>query len=306
MKKYVLGGLIGLYALTGCAKLENESFQNDKSGFPVKYTISMSKEILPFIETKAAPPLNIQEPIETRNNGNDLYNRIDYLVFLADEDNQLLKHITYQTDDLDFGIVYDTLPAGNYNLCFIAHSSKDMTIEGQIAQFQDISDTFHHYKTLTVSPGNEITEEITLQRVVGKIEFQATDPVPADGKNFKMTITSPADKLDLTTGYGLTDDYPLIYDHTFTSEERGTTETTHGFLTFITNPGSMLTAHLISYDQQGEILRERLVEEISPIANRITRYKGTLYTPQNSDETFNILIWNNGLWEKVDEQPLPE
>ena len=33
MKKYVLGGLIGLYALTGCAKLENESFQNDKSGF---------------------------------------------------------------------------------------------------------------------------------------------------------------------------------------------------------------------------------------------------------------------------------
>lgn len=307
MKRFALWGMTALFALTGCARLENENILDNEPKFPVKFTINMSKEVLPFTQTKAAPPLDVREPVmETRADGSELYDRIDYLVYLPDEGNQLLKQVTYTTEDLDFGMVYDSLPAGNYALCFIAHSSDDMTIDGYTARFGELSDTFHHYKTLSVSPGNEITEDITLQRVVGKVEFQATDQVPDDGKNFLMTVTTPASTLDLTTGYGLTDDSPLTYDHTFTAEERGTSGTTHGFLTFITNPGSMLSARLISYDQAGEILRERLVEEISPIANRIIRYKGTLYTPQNSDEVFNILIWNNGLWEDVDERPLPD
>ena len=306
MKMFILGGLIGLYALTSCAKLENESFSSSEKRYPLRFSIDMNKEVLPFAMTKAAPPLDMEEPIATRQGDEDLYDRIDYLVFQADEGNMLVKHKTYLKTDLDFGMVYDTLSAGNYNFCFLAHSSEEMTVEGQNAHFEDMSDTFHATMNLTIVPGEQTAEDVVLERVVSRIEFQATDPVPEEGKNFQMTITSPASTLGLLTGEGTTDQESLVYEHSFTDEERGVSGTTHGFFTFVPNPPFALSAKLVSNDQSDEVLRERQVEDITPVANQIIRYKGALYSPQSANHSFTIQIWNDGAWGEPHEIDLED
>ena len=56
-------------------------------------------------------------------------------------------------------------------------------------------------------------------------------------------------------------------------------------------------------------MRKRTVTGITPIANKIIRYTGILYTPPKPDETentFNLIIGNNGKWDELEDNELPE
>jgi hypothetical protein len=56
-------------------------------------------------------------------------------------------------------------------------------------------------------------------------------------------------------------------------------------------------------------MRRRIVSDILPIANKVIRYTGILYTPPKPDEsenTFNLIIDNNGEWSEPEEKELPE
>ena len=312
MKKIGLQAIACLLCICGCEKASHEIPQPEGSLIPVQFTIDLQQEVLPFPLTRAMPPLDIPEPkITDKDNGeepasDELYDRIEYIVYHADDPENPLKHRQFTPDDPDFSIIYDSLPPGDYHLCFLAHSDKGIEISGHTARFRKVSDAFHLFLSQTIHAEERINKDIVLNRIVGKIEFRSTDTIPPNQERFRIEVSGYQDQIDLHTGEGIAEESSYIQTDTFAPTDRGKKPYTHSFFTFIPQAGGKLSASLAAYDTDNEITREREVEDISPIANRMIRYTGILYTPKVSDDTFTLDILDAGRWEEPIEKPLKE
>ncbi|WP_297907532.1 FimB/Mfa2 family fimbrial subunit [uncultured Parabacteroides sp.] len=319
MEKKDLWAIACLFCFCCCGGTEKEiliPIPQEKL-LPVQFTIDLQKEVLPFPETKSIPKLDIPEPIpqnpdtEEDPSGPDidpenLYNRIDYIVYQSGSPDILVKHKQFTPQDPDFTIVYDSLPSGNYRICFLAHSDKDISVSGQTALFNKVSDTFHLFLSQKVQAGESVIKNITLQRIVGKIEFISTDTIPKDLKSFTMNISGYQNKVDLTTGNGISQNTPYTQSYTFKDSDTGRAKIPHSFFTFIPTPESSLKVRLTAKNRIDEITRERDINDIFPLANHIIRYTGILYTPRESDDTFTLDILNDGKWSGSSDKDLED
>ena len=179
-------------------------------------------------------------------------------------------------------------------------------MSGQTALFSKVSDTFHLFLTQEVQTGERIIKDITLQRIVGKIEFISTDAVPKNLKSFTINVSNYQNKIDLTTGNGISQNTPYTQTDTFNDSDIGKTNFSHSFFTFIPAPEFMLKAHLSAKNQINEVTREREVNDILPLINHIIRYTGILYTPKESDDTFTLDILNGGKWDSPIDKDLKD
>ena len=118
--------------------------------------------------------------------------------------------------------------------------------------------------------------------------------------------TQAANQLDITTGLGLKTLEKQTFSYVFKSEDIGIVNKTHSFYTFIPGIDYKIAAHLSAIDQSNELIRERQIDNILPEQNKIIRYKGRLYSHSESDDTFQISIFNNGEWGEEKEEELPE
>ena len=134
----------------------------------------------------------------------------------------------------------------------------------------------------------------------------ATDSVSDRLKQFDMEINGISDQLDITTGQGVKTPDKQILSHTFKDNEIGTVNKIHSFYTFIPATDNKIAVHLSSIAKDGEPIRERQIDNIIPEKNKIIRYKGRLYSRSDSDDTFQLSIYNNGKWEMTTDIELPE
>ncbi|WP_455620975.1 FimB/Mfa2 family fimbrial subunit [Parabacteroides sp.] len=319
MKKKELVAIACLLCFCCCNRTEKEIPSPDlqEKSSPIQFTIDLQKEVLPFPVTKSIPELNIPEPIPQNPDAEEdpstpdidpdnLYNRIDYIVYQSGTPDILIKHKQFTPQDPDFTIIYDSLPAGNYHICFLAHSDKNVSVSGQTALFNKVSDTFHFFLTQEVQAGERLIKDITLQRIVSKIEFIATDAVPKDLKSFTIDVSNYQNEIDLTTGKGISQNTPYTQTDIFSSSDIGKTKFSHSFFTFVPAAEHMLKARLTAKDQIDEVTREREENNIQPIMNRIIRYTGILYTPKVSDDTFTLDILNGGKWDSPIDKDLKD
>ena len=305
-----------LVLLCGCDREQMELPIPDvkEEVIPVQFTIDLRKEILPFPGTKSIPPLDIPEPTPARPasegeatpDPEELYNRIDYIVYDDEQPDTPLKRKQFTPQDADFTIVYDSLPAGNYHICFLAHQDPNIVIDGRTATFDNVYDTFHLYHPIAIQAGEQIIEDITLRRIVSKIEFVASDAVSAEAKQFTINVDGYPNQIDLSTGEGTAVHIPYQQTYLFKSEDVGKSGLSHAFFTFVPVSSATLSARLTTLDQQDEIRREREVPDIQPLANYIIRYTGILYTPKTSDDTFTLDIVNDGAWEETIDKEIEE
>lgn len=141
MKKNELVAIACLLCFCCCNGTEKEvpnpDLQEELS--PIQFTIDLQKEVLPFPVTKSIPELNIPEPIPQNPDAEEdpstpdidpdnLYNRIDYIVYQSGKPDILVKHKQFTPQDPDFTIIYDSLPSGDYHICFLAHSDKNISV----------------------------------------------------------------------------------------------------------------------------------------------------------------------------------
>ncbi|WP_455634579.1 FimB/Mfa2 family fimbrial subunit [Parabacteroides sp.] len=319
MKKRELGAIACLLCFCCCSGTEKEITIPDQPEklSPIQFTIELQKEVVSFPGTKSIPELNIPEPVAQNPNAEEdpstpdidpdnLYNRIDYIVYQSGTPDILVKHKQFTPQDPDFTIIYDSLPAGNYHICFLAHSDKNVSVSGQTALFDKVSDTFHFFLTQEVQAGERLIKDITLQRIVSKIEFIATDAVPKDLKSFTIDVSNYQNEIDLTTGKGISQNTPYTQTDIFSSSDIGKTKFSHSFFTFVPAPEQMLKARLTAKDQIDEVTRAREESNIQPIMNRIIRYTGILYTPKVSDDTFTLDILNGGEWDSPIDKDLTD
>lgn len=319
MKHPKVQAIICLLCLCSCSNMHDElsSLEPQATFFPIQFNIDLQREVLPFPATKSIPPLDIPEPVtknqeaevpptRPENGAGDLYQYIDYLVYKKDEPTVILKHKHFDLNDPDFTIVYDSLPKGEYNFCFLAHSEKDAVITGNTVEFPKVSDTFHLYFAQTIQPGEKVVKDVTLQRIISKIEFMATDIVPEDQKDFTMNVTGYQNKIDVSTGLGISSEVPYTSTYNFKESDIGKENFTHSFFTFVPSNEGKLSTNLISTNQNGERTRTRNISDIQPIMNRIIRYSGHLYIPPKSNDTFTVSTFNEGRWDDTIENNLTD
>ena len=315
MKKKDLYALACIICLAGCSSPASDEIEIVQNLFPVQFSIQLQKEVLPFSPTRSMPPNTIPEPEIPDEESSEkevggLCSRIEYVVFNQGKPDEPIRHLTYKIDSgEDFGIVYDTLPAGNYQVCFLAHSSKVTAFSENIFSFDEVSDTFYHSQSFITGENEASNEFVTLERIIGRIEFCASDPVPNDIETFELSVENYPERFNVRTGKGVisSDLYQLV--HQFTPKEKLQSNTSHSFFTFIPEGETKISATLISTDASNNVMRKRTVNNILPIRNKTIRYTGILYTPPKTDEpdnTFQLTIGNNGKWEETVENELPD
>lgn len=305
MRKNVIAAMAALLLFVGCDNQKETLSMNRDQLIPVVLSVSL-KEELDLFYTRAMPPYTIGEPVAKSEDSvdpaaegkeiNELCNRIVYQVFSGDEGDELLKtkQFVYGGDD-DFGIVYDSLPSGNYRIAIIAHSSENATVSGRTFSVEEISDTFHAVSFLSIDK-NEMIKDVELNRIVGKVEFLSSEVVPDNLGSFEMKVNRYTKELDVLTGNGIASPLSHQISHTFTASEIGNVGKPHSFLTFIPANSGTIEVELLTKDDKDVQIRQRIVRDILPVANRTVRYMGRLYTPLNSEDTITLLIKDDGRW----------
>lgn len=315
MKKKELCAVACLFWLAGCSDPASDEIEIVKNLFPVQFSVQLQKEVLPFSSTRSMPPNTVPEPTVPDGNNPDkelkeLCSAIEYLVYKKGDQLELVKHRTYHANtEPDFGIVYDTLPAGNYQIYLLAHQSQKATFSENAFSFDELSDSFYNGQELQLKEGDETNVDINLQRIVSRIEFKAADKIPEDIVRFEQAVSNHPDRLDILTGKGIVSSGPNDFSYEFKTEEKGQSGKIHSFYSFIPTGDEKISVTLTATGPDNQILRKRTVADIIPIANKIIRYTGILYTPPKPDETentFNLIIGNNGEWDEPEENELPE
>ncbi|OAV72983.1 hypothetical protein Barb6_00643 [Bacteroidales bacterium Barb6] len=294
MKKKDYLAFVCLFCLLGCSKPDINLMPEKK--FPVRFSLRLNTEVLPF--TRALPPDPPLDPDEVCEL-NELCNTMDYIVFKEEDTTTPIRNRKYDLSYVDFGIVYDHLSPGNYKVVFIAYTSCVTTLSGHVMTFDRLSDTFHSAFTLKIQSEESLTKDVSLNRIVGKIEFVATDVLPTEIMCLTAEITPYSKQLDVITGkstvpLGSTESYTMKYE--YSSKQKGKTNLLFEFLTFIPSSNEKFDVETRALTASSEIARQRNINGVTPLANRTIRYTGQLYTPAASDDTFDIEIEENGKW----------
>lgn len=309
MKTKELYTLACILCFICCSRPSVDEVEIVKNLYPVQFSVQLEKEELPF--SRSIPNDPPSEPTLPGSENQDkeledLCTQIEYVVFQEGETPSLLKHRKYTTTDTDFGIVYDTLPKGRYQVCFLGHNSKKTSLSGNTLSFDTVPDSFYNTQLIEINPDQQINNDISLQRIVSRIEFRATDVVPPNIGHFDMLIDNYPNKLNLLTGKGVIHTEKVLLSHLFSPKETGTEKISHFFHTFIPSNNETITVHLSAIDMNDLPLRERSVPGITPQMNKVIRYSGRLYSKTNSDDTFQLSVSGNGEWGGTEEEELPD
>lgn len=313
MKKYT-GWLLAIFPFlwVTCTHPSTDEIPTPVAMYPVQFSVRLTKEIVSFPSLRSIPSFSIPEPEpdpgnETEKELSDFCCRMDYLVYPVEKAGTPVKHLQLADGhDPDFGIVYDTLPAGKYRICFLTHSSKEVLLSGGKLTFGEVSDAFHSLLDMTVDGTGVMQEDITLERIVSRIDFRATDTVPAGAGRVELEVNHLVPSVNPLTGEGETSLETSLFSYAFQPEDIGKKNFVHSFFTFIPAGDQRLSVKITAYAQNGTILRQQEVVGITPYKNKIVRYSGKLYQAPDHDETFHISVSGNGEWDGIEDNELPD
>jgi hypothetical protein len=119
-----------------------------------------------------------------------------YYVFDPSQPGEPTIHrITQDSTSCDqFGMITDSLPAGHYIIAIVAGKKGLISQNGGDAQHTlagygslNWQDTFFYQAQIEV-PATSAIYDVTLHRIVGKLELQLLDSIPAEAKTIKMAV----------------------------------------------------------------------------------------------------------------------
>jgi hypothetical protein len=129
---------------------------------------------------------------------------LHYIVY--DNQDNTLEDVVQDSTMSNFGIITDSLPAGTYTVTIVAGKKGLVTRPGILAA-NDYSyggnswqDTFFGSFTINIGTGN-ISADVTLSRVVGKLEVTLTDNIPANADSLIIATNQEVYGQDLFQGF---------------------------------------------------------------------------------------------------------
>ena len=305
--------------LSACSS-DSESLEViDEGTVSVRFYLELQPDVVPFgtrvmpgglpaePSVVEEPPVSEpEEPIEEP--AESMFSCLEYVVF--DQDDRIIKHQQLKSEEGNTTemMVADEFSPGVYQICFLAHSSSDIQLEGNNMVFPDeVSECFYYSEEFEVEIGDDMTENFTLTRVVSRVEFVATDEIPGDITSFKVETSGIYKTFDLLYGYAAKETSAFTLTHVFTDDDRKPGNApVHAFYTFVPQGEENTLAKatlqaLDALDAKEEPVREKEITDIPIYPNRITRYTGILYT-NATDASFNLVIntdWGEAIEEDI-------
>lgn len=292
MKKTLVILAAGL-VMAACEKpiLDSEDINNEPTGNVVFIFNASGAQTRGTGMTRAATPAI-----------GDYFTKLNVMLFNEDGTRYFDKVRTQYSTDENFGQMSLTLPAGEYTVVAVGHSSvKSATIKSpEMVQFtasdgEKLTDTFCYEGIVTVGDTPE-QHALTMNRVGAMVRFQFTDEeIPAALTHVKFDYTGGSANFNPTTSEGTT--------KSTQSEKRPVSaDDQYQVFTFpymaATGTLKMAVSALAS---DGTVIKKRTLESVPVTRNRITTFTGPLFTDGEGTITqsgFGFSV--NGEWSGED------
>ena len=325
MKKFAAFLFISLCLFTGCSEESSMNEPIPEQKVAVRFNFTLKQEITPFVKTRSIPDGIPGEPVANGQTSEETappekeetkpVNKIQFIELGVYENNtnQLLEHRQYNVTDQQESLkVQYSFTAGTYKVCFIAHSTEGVTFaeESNIMTFKEIKDTFWGSEEIEID-ATQTTQSYTvaLNRVVAGIEFVPTDIIPENINQFSIETSGIYNRINLLDGSISKETTPFSINTVFKAEDKQPGKyIKHFFYTFVPDPEAEASTAIIpnmiltSQTSEGDIQRQRKINNVPLYKNRITRYTGTLYTPSIVDGDFELVI--NSEWGEYHDETL--
>ena len=209
----------------------------------------------------------------------DYFKKLNVMLFNEDGTRYFEKVRTQYAIDENFGQMSLTLPAGEYTVVAVGHSSvKSATIKSpEMVQFtasdgEKLTDTFCYCGNVTI--GDEPAQyALTMSRVTAMVRFQFTDEeIPASLASVKFDYTGGSANFNPLTSEGTT--------KSTQSENRpvsGNDVYQVFTLPYLSATGT-LKMTISALTASGEVIKKKTIDAVPVTRNRITTYTGPLFT----------------------------
>lgn len=233
----------------------------------------------------------------------DYFTKLNVMLFDENGNKYFDKVRTQYSTDENFGQMSLTLPAGEYSVVAVGHSSaKSATIKSpEMVQFtasegQKLTDTFCYEGSVTVGDEPE-QHSLTMSRMTAMVRFVLTDEeIPAQMASIRFDYTGGSANFNPTTSEGTT--------KSTQSENRPVSANDqYQVFTFPYMASSgVLTVTMSALTASGEVIKKKTLDAVPVTRNRITTYTGTLFSEGEGTITqsgFGFTV--NGEWDGEDE-----
>lgn len=326
MKKFTAFLFICLCLFTSCSDESSINEPIPEKKVVVNFNFALKQEISPFVRTKSIPSGIPGEPVANNQTDEGTVppekeetlpaDKILFIELGVYENNtdQLIEHRQYNVTEQQKNLkVQYSFTAGIYKVRFIAHSTEGITFaeESNLMTFKEMKDTFWGSEEIEID-ATQTTQSftITLNRIVAGVEFVPTDIIPENIDFFSIETSGIYNKINLLDGSISKETMPFSINTEFKAEDKQPGKyIKHFFYTFVPEPETEATTAVInnmiltSQTSEGDIQRQRKINNAPLYKNRITRYTGTLYTPSIVDGNFELVIntdWGEYHDEKLD------
>ena len=255
--------------------------------------------ILYFTQYETSPLTPLQRARGTRSATDitELCSRLNIAIF--DADGTKVKTVAQKESDAGYGTVALTLAAGTYQLVVIAHncegSATITSTEKVTFPNNKVTDTFYYFGDLVVT--SEVQSyDLTLARAVAMFRLVLTDDeMPSNVDKLKFYYLGGSSTFSPKDGYGCvnskqTEIRPVSDDGIY--EIFTLPHTEDDVLTKLT---------VTALDQNNNIIKEKVFENVPVSRNQVTRYTGSFFGSGGGSSTSDgtIRLTADPDWDSV-------
>lgn len=229
----------------------------------------------------------------------------DYLdvlyYYVFDSNGYVVSRLKQDSTAANFGNITDSLKVGHYTV-IIAAGKKGLvptvsTLPNSYINYSGFNwqDTFYINLPFDVSSPN-ISQDVTLKRIVGKVELQLLDAIPSNAYRITLNVYPEYDRYNFNEpGAGVFRTDTVGITHILTPSDKGHTGFTLDKI--IGNTFSNCTVTITCKDASGKIIAQAKTPGVSIAANAKTLLLGNLFAGSNAvTQSFQVKIdtaWNS-------------
>jgi hypothetical protein len=293
MKKAALLSVIMLLLFFSCKRDHSASTSPKGKKYPVSFYLSnFSNHRTNFAVRHGAN--HLADTVSTPASGADILYYAAYDNFGTPAHNSVLKQ---DSSMAGFGTVTDSLPAGTYEITLVAGKKGLQYIGGANISSAGFTygstkwlDTFWDDFTITVGSSG-ISQDVTLKRVVGKLEVDLTDAIPTNADSLIINVNPETINMWANSGTPMGPPSGMVtYSEKIPASATGTTNFTMDRL--IGNNQAPFTVIITCKDAGNAVIGTATVNDVTVSANMKPILSGNLFggTPPANSQTFTVKV----------------
>lgn len=226
-------------------------------------------------------------------------NKLFYYVY--NSSGQLIAQLVQDSTATNFGQITDTFSPGSYNIVMVAYRVTPQTLFFFVAPSNTSTystadfkaqgcDAFFKTFSLTVT-NSAVTQSVELSRVVGQLQIEITDAIPAGTTSLQIQVVSDLG-IGFSTGLPGTDASTLYVNVPIPASAIG--KTNFIITTYVGNTSGAFTVNLSASNSAG-VFATAMANNITCPVNTRTLLSGDLFSQLNND-SFTVSFdkgWDN-------------